>query len=616
MSRQKQQKNDKLFNGNYALLPILFVMCIVPLIMYIYIYDSGLEQYPWFPSRDQEFDIFLYYKGMALIFAAVAMVAVLGYTVYKNIGKGKKKTSELGRLTQAKWMIPLMIFALLAFVSTLFSKYRNYGFNGIYEQFESIWVVLAYCIVAVYTYYFVKSKEDIDILRKGLFFVLAVLVLIGITQLTGHDIWESSFGKGLYIPSKYAEVREGLEFNFSGSGNHQVYLTFYNPNYVGVFAALILPVSTMLCAGSEGWKKKMAWGVLSIGIFLCALGSGSKAFILSLVATTVLGLIFYGRKMAKYIPIVLMYGVTMLYVSSVYMNYVNIDMFQYVKNALTSTENVYPVEDFIVEADHVTLKYNGTSLSMVCEPGGEDGLYFQAWDEAGTEIGFTIDENNVISFTDERFAGIRVNIYGGYGEYTYISEINAFGHRYGFSKDSAGYVYMNYAYRADEMIKAESAVFKDDRLFSGRGYLWSRTVPLLKKGILIGTGADSYSLAFPQNDYVARINAGYQDQLITKPHSMYLQMGVQYGVVALIAFLVMAAMYAVQTIWLCWQLNFKDKYSCLALGLLMGIAGYGIMGISNDSCVALAPLAWIILGLGFAVNQILKKDLEETNSLQ
>ncbi|MFW5633038.1 MAG: hypothetical protein ACOCMZ_07905, partial [Acetivibrio ethanolgignens] len=76
----QKKKSGKPSGGNYTLLPILFVMCIVPLIMRLYIYDSGLEQYPWFPERSEEIDIFLYYKGVALVAAAVVMAAVLCYT--------------------------------------------------------------------------------------------------------------------------------------------------------------------------------------------------------------------------------------------------------------------------------------------------------------------------------------------------------------------------------------------------------------------------------------------------------------------------------------------------------------------------------------------------------
>lgn len=640
MSRQKQQqKEHKLLNGNYALIPILFVICLIPLIMRLYIYDSGLEQFAWFPNSTQEADVFLYYKAAALTMLAVVMLAVLGIAVFRewktleiskhkgkagkvkkqqknaaagqNVKKGLSEAWKGTRFEKAVWLIPLLIFALLAFLSTVFSEYSYYGFHGIFEQFESIWVVLAYCLITIYTYYFVRTKEDADIVQKALFVLFIILAVIGITQLTGNDIWETDFGKNIYVPTQYAQFKDSLSFSFSGSGNHQVYLTFYNPNYVGVFSAVVLPICVMLCVGNTKWQKKLAWGVITVALFLCALGSGSKAFLLSLIGTFLIGIILYGRKMLKYLPIAIMYGVTILYVGSVYMNYVNVDIVQYIKNAVTPVENSYAVEDFAVEENCAVLTYMGEKLYIICESGFMgDAFFVQLWDESGNVVNYTTDEENVIHIEEERFAGIIIRGYAGTEEYPFIGEIQAAGHKYAFAKGENGYQYFNYTYKPDDIEKAESALFTDnDRLFSGRGYLWSRSIPLLKDYILLGSGADTFSIALPQNDYVARTNAGYQEQLITKPHSLYLQMGIQYGVVALLCFLATAGIYVIQTIRLCWKADFKDKYSCLALGILMGVMGYGIMGISNDSCVALAPLAWAILGFGFAVNKLVK--LEE-----
>lgn len=614
MSKKTQQKEKKFLNGNYALLPIIFVLCIVPFIMRLYVYDSGLEQFPWFPNRKEEIDIFLYYRSVAVVAAGVIMAGLLAYCVYKEWKKSKQKNLagflSGTRFKGASWVVPLKIFALMALLSTLFSEYRSYGFSGIYEQFESIWVVLAYGIIAFYTYYFVKTKADMDVIQKALFVILAVLGFIGITQFTGHDFWETGLGKSFFVPSSMAAYKDNLSFNFSGSGNHQVYLTFYNPNYVGVFAALILPVSIMLCVGNKGWQKKLAWGILSIVIFLCALGCGSRAFLLSLAATAFIGLILYIRKRAKHLPVILAGGVVLAGIVVAYMNYANVDMIQYVKSALTPVENKYAVSDFVIHEDNVELVYNGNSIFMEYEVAADGAPYFAAKDAAGTEIPFTTDENAVMYLNDERFSGVSVKFFGGYDEYTYVAEVYAAGHRYAFSIGNEGYTYMNYAYRPDQIVKADAALFtKYDTFVGNRGYLWSRSIPLLKDNIILGTGADTFPVVFPHNDYVAKINAGYQDQLVTKPHSLYLQMGIQYGVVALLCYLVMMAMYVVQSIVICWKADFRNLYSCCALGIFLGILGYGIMGISNDSCVALAPMAWLLLGVGFAVNKIVKEDM-------
>ncbi len=611
MFKENQEEEKKFLNGNYYLIPVLVVLCILPFIMRIYIYDSGLEQFAWYPNRNQEVDVFLYYRSIAVIVTGAIMTALLGFAIYKE-----KKTSmeEIGinRIKQSKWLFPLLGFGLLALISTLFSEYRNYGFSGIYEQFESIWVVLTYCMITVYVFYFVRTKEDIAIFQKGLLFLLVVLGALGLTQLTGNDFFETDLGKSFFIPGKYEALKDQVSFTFSGSGNHQVYLTFYNPNYVGVFTALILPITVMLCVGYKDIKKKIIWGLLSIVTFLCALGSGSKAFLLSLVVIAIIGAVLFVRKNKKYLIAILVAGVVFIGAAGVYMNYVNINIIEYVTTALIPQKTTYLVEDFTIQEDHVTLKYNGNTISMKCEADASGAPYFMAWNENGEQWAFTVDDANTVHFADERLAGLTVKMYGGYEEYTYVGEVQAEGHRYAFSKGNNGYTYMNYTYKVDEIVKAESAIFTDyDKFFSNRGYLWSRSLPLLKQNIILGTGADTFSIVFPQNDYVARTNAGYQDQLITKPHSLYLQFGIQYGVVALICFIAVAVIYAVQAFKICWKSEFKDVHSCLCLGVLLGILGYGIMGISNDSCVALSPLAWAMLGFGFAINMLVKEEAEE-----
>ena len=40
-----------------------------------------------------------------------------------------------------------------------------------------------------------------------------------------------------------------------------------------------------------------------------------------------------------------------------------------------------------------------------------------------------------------------------------------------------------------------------ERLGSGRGYIWSRSIPLIKQAGFMGLGADTYPEYFPQNDF-------------------------------------------------------------------------------------------------------------------
>ena len=114
---------------------------------------------------------------------------------------------------------------------------------------------------------------------------------------------------------------------------------------------------------------------------------------------------------------------------------------------------------------------------------------------------------------------------------------------------------------------------------------WSRTLPLLKDNILLGTGPDTFLLAFPNDDYVAMSNGGYATELITKPHNMYLQIAVQTGVLSLICFLVFYFWYFFSSLRLYRKAD-KSKY--------LPLVGIGIL-CGTYSSVCLAGTLWVFL---------------------
>lgn len=594
--KKKQTETYELLHGSYGLIPLLIVIFLVPLIVRLYCYDPNLSQFNWFTNSTDEIDVFLYWKSRIFTLMGAVMGVILVF----------KFTNRKFRMEQKKtyWLYPLAAYGILTLLSTLFSEYRSFGFHGIHEQFESVWVVLSYCVLTFFAYVIVQSAADLTSLRRAFFALLVVLCLLGITQLLGKDFFESNVGWQLMVPEKYNGLRDTIKFNFSGSGIHKVYLTFYNPNYVGMFAALILPFSVFCIFAVKKWWQKLLWGIVSIGMLVCTFNSGSKSFLVSIAISIVIAMLFCRKAIWRRILFIIPVCIVLVIAGTAYMKHINLNPVQYVKNAMTLQKNNYPLEDIQFNENDVTIKYKGAELHVMYAA-NEIGAALICLDENGTMLEYTVGSNDCITLKDPRFSDITFLFIEGNAAYPWLVRIYISGTRFHFTHTDTGYQYINNVGKFAEAVKAPSAIFTDyDSFASHRGYLWSRTIPLLRGSIVLGTGADTFSLVFPQNDLVGRVNAGYYTSLITKPHNLYLQIGVQHGVLALLCFLAVCVIYLMQSFRLYWKSDFSDENHWLGVGIMLGIIGYLTAGLSNDSCVAIAPLFWALLGIGFAVNRM------------
>lgn len=88
-------------------------------------------------------------------------------------------------------------------------------------------------------------------------------------------IFQTSFGKSLISKNE-------LSFRFEEG---HVYTTLYNPNYVGLFAALLAPFLLIVIYSVKGFTKKILSGLLTIGLLCCAYGSKSSSGIIGIIAS-------------------------------------------------------------------------------------------------------------------------------------------------------------------------------------------------------------------------------------------------------------------------------------------------------------------------------------------
>ena len=141
-------------------------------------------------------------------------------------------------------------------------------------------------------------------------------------------------------------------------------------------------------------------------------------------------------------------------------------------------------------------------------------------------------------------------------------------------------------------------------LFSRRGYIWKMTLPLLRDHILLGSGQGTFVFEFPNDDFAQRAKYNYSTELITKPHNLYFQTACQSGVLAMLLCVFAWGYYLVQALRNNWR---ESRMSFASVGVMTGIFGYLLMGFLNDSTIAVAPVFWLLLGLGVRQNYEARK---------
>ncbi|TAH65722.1 MAG: hypothetical protein EWM47_10865, partial [Anaerolineaceae bacterium] len=96
----------------WLLLPIIFIISVLPFIVRLKAYQANLSKFSWFTYNDLYTDFFLYYKQTFFVITVFIMAVIALYKAYTD-----KKNIE-----HTPILIPLAIYAALAFLSSIVSK--------------------------------------------------------------------------------------------------------------------------------------------------------------------------------------------------------------------------------------------------------------------------------------------------------------------------------------------------------------------------------------------------------------------------------------------------------------------------------------------------------------
>ncbi|AVK82722.1 hypothetical protein C3943_03700 [Lysinibacillus sp. B2A1] len=131
---------------------------------------------------------------------------------------------------------------------------------------------------------------------------------------------------------------------------------------------------------------------------------------------------------------------------------------------------------------------------------------------------------------------------------------------------------------------------------SGRTYIWSKGIGLLKERLLFGYGLDTFLYNFPHYAIDARAGMWDENTITDKPHSMYVGWLYGTGIIGFFCAIVLLAM----SIFIPLKVAIKSNQAIIwILGIAWG--AYLIQALFNDSLPGTSAVMWAIAGIVLAM---------------
>lgn len=568
-------------------IPLVLAAGLVPLIVKLKIIPVHSSIAGFWPRGDSDADFFSYYKGTALIILSIlAMISIFAGALKHKI-----------KLKRSIIYIPMGAFALFAVLSAAFSGYKNIALFGFPGRYEGLFAVLAYLVLFFAAFNLFYEEKSIKILLACLIASSVLIFLIGIFQFWGMDFFKTSIAQNIIMPGEAGNTMYTIKSanNADALYENAIYGTLFNSNTFGMYISMLFPFSFVLAMVVKK-KLHIAFAMLYSGLsFASLLGSYSRGAYAGAAVGVLMGLIMlifkykisWKRVLAISFSFIIVYAV-MAYQSGGVINQRFISVLN-TQNEEPAHRELDKVRNVKIEGGNLTLYSQFTELRVKLQ---NDEFSFM--DDNNQVLDLKPTDNKMYTFVNEKYESYTIQVYDNLLNIMKDKSFLLFGvlDNEFVPVDSHGKVI--------DIKPVKSFGFAGmERFASARGYIWSRTIPMLKRTLLIGYGPDTFAMYFPQNDYMGKLNFMYDANiLIDKPHNMYLQTAVNTGVISLIAFICILAYFFISGIRVYKKSNFSDNR--VIYGMLIGpaITGYLVAGMFTDSTVSTAPVFWVLLGAG------------------
>ncbi len=594
---------------NFRFIPIVLIFSVLPLIVYNYVFPEPIyKDYAWYYSGKTATDTFLHYKSV--FFAVLSLFIILGAV------EGFLKLEKTDKRKKLILFSPLIVYMLCIIISTIFSLDKNLSLHGAYDQQEPLIVLLGYSLLSLYVLLYFKDLKDLKILFIVLSISVMIMTVIGILQFFDYNIFSKDWIKYFILPK---ELRDNVILSDTKKG---VFSTLGNQNYIGTYTAMLLPFVIGL---GVVFKERLTRTLAVIDLLCLAFllfGSGSATGMIAVMMISLVALLFLGKKIVSKwylsLPIILTLIVSVFVIDHFRDGY----FINKIKESVFSDKAEYDLTEIDTSGNRIRFIYKGKEICIKIGH-NEKGVQAEVTEDGEPrEIVYDLNAmTNVFFLSSGESIPFQVMIPSD-NEVTVelwpVSMDSFSNYVFKYNSDTENYTFRNWSGVYDESIKWENVLAGRENIASGRGYIWGVTIPMLKEYILIGSGPDTFPVALGRHgsDYALKINAGVFGILFNRPHNYFLQMGIDTGVISLLACTIFWIMYFVDCIKLYFWKELDTANKKVGFVCMLSSLGFLVCGLGNDSLVCVTPIFWCILGMGLTLNIRQKEDNSNVRSIK
>ncbi len=598
---------------------IIYIMIgLIPHIYYYTIYETKASELKYFPNKYYG-DIYMLAKSRVFLVLSAMLLCVFLYQVLsKRIDFIKDKIN-----------IGAGVFAAIIILSSLMSDYQDMVYWGAKDRHEGMWVWLAYVFLFVIARHYGRDMKFVNNTLKVFVYSASVMGVFGLMQMLGYDIYTEGPLRWLCFPREMAANMD--MYIVSNTTDRLIAGALYNSNYFGVYMAMASLGALSFSVSEEGRKQwvLVALGALNYGAMIA---SGSEAALLGFVGALFVYTLYYGETLwqkkkllviqvitilisdrivvslmkksqdvdARYIYILLITGFVLGFLAQFFIQKNNLEkIIRRYSMFVAIIVLLVCIVSFNIFFKYVPSSYSQNALRNIDVEGNSlniefidgESLRFEfskssiiPYDDSGNVIEYSVNPNylKVVLGSQRRC----VFDYKSYESFHQVNMIKPLKATFAYNNGSVQYVNMYGIVDEIDYPERVNVYSNNSKAFSNRGYLWSTYLPMAFSNLATGTGPDVYLAIFPQNDLLGKSQHSLYNTLVDKPHSLYLDVIISFGIVGLFAFMLMLILITNELL----IGNMKNGIAILLLIILF------VSGIFNDSVVPICIILFTLAG--------------------